>query len=802
MIARRAPLLALALVATLTLLAPGPRSPRAFADAAPRPLQPPRFTREQMEAALERNARFLFIYGTQKPASTESLRAQAVRMARRLFDRDSSAVVADREASPDSLAACSIVLIGTPAENLWTKNFAPALPVAFTTQGFRWQGRDYDRPADAIHLVYPNPYAPLRFLLLIAANGPSETARHGGFFFGGEDWRIDRDGELVRSGSFAQSSAAPWHYDAAVDRDLEHEREIFRRALAHHEAPGVVVDAPAGLASASRAAEAASALLERLDRKGLRVARQAKMRVLEYASLEQKGELARNTRPEHLEADGTAAFALPAGRNSPDLWSVAASRLVALGASPRSPYLEPAAAWLSGRLDGEPLETAIARLYFARLLPTASEAASAGTAWRSRLMLVPARALLARAVYECGGARANAALVALLGSSPPGTLDSLCRRAGVDEGRAMRRYGTLADSLARRGRGDLVAREPETWRPADGFQCGVCLSHSVGLDQGYLSARAAHELASIRALGANWVSLTPFGFLPAARTPVIVPSADGGVDEETDEAVCEAAARARALGLHVMLKPQLWSRGWTGALDFGASGWPRFFEQYRAFLLHYAVLAQRERMDALVVGHELTTASLAYPDRWRALIGEVRRVYSGSITYGANWDREADGIPFWDACDLIGVSCYYPLAAQAGASQDAMTEAARKALASLHALSIRNHRPVVFTEVGYASTADAAVRPWEEHRGEPVDVEAQRGAYAALLRAMQGESWLAGMFVWKWPSGGDATGGADRSFSPRGKPAQALIESAYGAWRNRKVEVPATPDADAAPHAH
>jgi hypothetical protein len=802
MFPRRAPLLALAAAAALTLLAPRlpPVRPPLAATLSPA-LEPPRFTRDQMEAALEQDPRFLFVYGTQQPSASAALRARALLMARRLFDRDSSAVLADRDARPESLAARSIVLLGTPAENLWTRSLASALPVTFTPQGFRWQGRDYDRPGDAMHLVFPNPLAPRRFLLLIAANANAAVSGHAGFFFGGEDWRIERNGELARSGSFAQSAAGPWRYDPALDRDFERERDEFHRSLIQHEAPGVRLEAPPGVAFAPRAARSAGELLERLDRTGLRAPHARQVHVVAYASLVQKGELAHNTRPEHLEADGSAALALPAGRSEPDLWSVAAARMLALGASPASPYLEATGVWLAMRFEGEPLEDAIARLYFARLLPTASEAAVAGTAWRSRLLRVPAQALLARAIFECAGRRGTAALSALLAASPPGTLDSLCRRAGVDFASTTRRYATLADSLARRGRAEVTARAPDTWRPADGFQRGVCLAHSVGLEQGYLSSSAAHELAAVRALGANWVSLTPVGELAGSRSPGIVPSADGGVDEETDEAVCEAAARAHALGLHVMLTPQLWTRGGAGAVDLSASEWPRFFEQYRTFLLHYAVLAQRERMDALVVGHELTNASLAFPDRWRALIGEVRRVYSGSITYGASWDREAEGIAFWDACDLIGVSFFRPLSDRSGASQEAMTEAARKALEPLHALAIRAHRPVVLTEAGYAATADGAVRPGEEPRGAAVDPEAQRRAFAALLRAMQDEDWLAGVYVWRWPSGGDAGGRGDQSFSPRGRPAQALIGSAFEAWGRRAVVVPAELDRDA-PRAH
>jgi hypothetical protein len=270
--------------------------------------------------------------------------------------------------------------------------------------------------------------------------------------------------------------------------------------------------------------------------------------------------------------------------------------------------------------------------------------------------------------------------------------------------------------------------------------------------------------------------------------PRIEPSADGGENEETDEAVCEAASRARALGMRVMLAPRLWTRG--GALDFGASGWPHFFDEYRAFLLHYALLAARERMDVLVVGHELPAAALAEPDRWRALIGEARRVYGGIVTYSASWDGGAGAVGFWDACDVVGVSLYAPLAGKAGASGTELQSGARHALEPLRDLAARAGRPLLVTEAGYPSIAIAAVRPWEESRLAAADPEAQRACDQALMDALDPEDWIAGVFVWKWSSGGGPSGPDDGSYTPRGKPAEAVLARAFHSWRDRPVRTP------------
>jgi len=765
---------------------------------------PPRFTRDQMEAALDESERWLLVVGTRDPEQAPALRERALLLARRFYGGDTSRVVRDRDVTEQALARGPVLLFGGPAQNEWTRTLAASLPVEFTAAGFRWAGHEYSRPGDALHLVYPNPLDPHRFLLLVAGNSPAALEREGGgFFFGAEDWRIYRDGELLRSGVFAQSAAHPWRYDPALDHDRESEARRYAAALHTVRGARAAVSAPPGSALASQVLAQAEGLLARLDTLGFAehgagagtpgVRRGAAARpatppiaITLYRSLEEKGLLARDTRAEQLE-NGAILAAPAAGRPALDLWSVAAARLVRLGAGPGSPFLHPAAVALCGRIEGEPLERAVARLYFGRALPSPEEAAAPGARWRSPLLIEPARALLARALLEVAGPRRRAALLALLSERPPGTLDSLCRACGVSAERLAGRYRVMADSLGRVGQAE-PGRAPLVWRPVDGFQRGVCLAHAVSLEHGYLSEECARALATLQRMGANWVSLTPFGFLPPGEAPEIVPSAVGGPNEESDEALCEAGARARALGLRVWLKPHLWTRGWVGDLSFGPVGWERFFESYRVFILHYAVLAEREGFDGLVVGHELASASVGFPDRWRALIGEVRRLYHGTLSYDANWGDEVRGITFWDALDLVSVSFYEPLAAKPTVKVTELQSGAARALAGLKTLAARTHRPVLLSEVGYAATTDAPVRPWEEHRTNP-DLEAQRACYEAFDRALAPCDWVAGAFFWKWWSGGKAGGALDASFTPQGKPAEQVMGRVLREWQHRPVRV-------------
>ena len=760
----------------------------ALACAAPPALAAsPALTRAQMEAAAE-SSPWLFVYGTRDPDAAAILKARARLIAERLFGADSSRVRADHDVRDADLGGASLVLLGAPRENAVAARLAPDLPVTFERASFRWAGTRYDRPDDVLHLVYPNPRAPRRFVLLIAGNSAGAMSlRGGGFWFGDEDWRIYRGGELVRSGSFRQTAAAPWTYDPALDRDRERERAAFERGLHAEAGRGILLRTAPGVADPGMLRAGAEVALARMDAMGFGDPGAAQVEVTAYASLEQKGRVARDTRPGHVDAAGRAHVALPFGASRMDGRAVAAARLVRLGVPAAGAWLDPAATWLSGRFEGETLERSLARLYFARLLPNAEDAAAGDPYWRSPLIVTPARALLLRAVYEVAGTVGSVAARRAAGAAEADGLEALCARARVRSAAVRARYSALADSLARAGRAGRDALRPRGWRPADGFQSGVCLAHSVSLESGYLSAAAGEELRVLRRMGAGWVSLTPFGYLPSLSTPEIRPSAEGGVNEETDESIVDAGRRARALGMRVWLKPHLWTRGWIGELQFTPSGWSEFFARYREFILHHAIIAEREGFDGLMVGHELVSASLGFPDRWRALIGDVRRVYRGTLSYGANWGDEVKGIAFWDALDMVSVSFYEPLAEAKTASVDALRAGAEKALAGLRAIGARTGKPVLLSEVGYAPMDEAPLRPWEERRGR-IDLETQRACYEALIAALEGETWVAGAFFWKWYTSAERGGPQDPSFTPRGKPAELVMRRAFRAWATRGVK--------------
>src|SRR5207253_7927399 len=105
------------------------------------------------------------------------------------------------------------------------------------------------------------------------------------------------------------------------------------------------------------------------------------------------------------------------------------------------------------------------------------------------------------------------------------------------------------------------------------------------------------------------ISLTPFGYQWSASSESVKLANQMG---ESDDALSVTTKQAHELGMRVMLKPHIWIRGgaWIGDQELADdAAWGRWFASYRAFIVHYAQLAEREKMESLAIGTELKRAT-------------------------------------------------------------------------------------------------------------------------------------------------------------------------------------------------
>lgn len=314
-------------------------------------------------------------------------------------------------------------------------------------------------------------------------------------------------------------------------------------------------------------------------------------------------------------------------------------------------------------------------------------------------------------------------------------------------------------------------------------QLGVAWVAGRSIDAAAISPLAEHHV--------GWIAQTPLGWQAASDSPEIRMAAAGqALWGETDEGLRITTELARARGVRTMLKPRVWvgRDEWRGEVYMPTDeAWEQWFASYETFILHYARFAEANDIPMLCIGTELHKTVLARPHKWSALIDAVRAVYSGELTYAANWQEEFEAVPFWEELDYIGVQGYFPLTGEKNPDLETLVDAWRPHLDALDEVQSRVGRPVLFTEIGYRSWHAAAERPWEWPEPDDeggFDAVVQERLYEAFFRTFWHHDWIAGVYWWNWFPGHSVVGGqGDIGFTPQNKLAADVMSAWYSGGR-------------------
>jgi len=286
-------------------------------------------------------------------------------------------------------------------------------------------------------------------------------------------------------------------------------------------------------------------------------------------------------------------------------------------------------------------------------------------------------------------------------------------------------------------------------------------------------------------------------------------------------AIRSAVRRAKRLGLHVVLRPQVevgrspaqeQPRDLIDATDRGA-----WFASYTSLLLDSVMrVARDEGVEKLVIGAGLSAMTNDEADRaaWRALIARVRAVYRGRLSYAAQWDSIIEDALdtttqpfFWDLLDEIGIDAYFPLVGsgapgdpglaqlRAGWTSDPTGIGASpvQLIRNLHGEYAKNVR---FTALGYLARNGTAAFPEKGDAqlaadGGTLALTAQSRAIRAAFEVwapISFDGWFRGISWWEWPASGRG-GRGDGSFSLIGKPGAAEVCRGHAASRRARCPV-------------
>jgi hypothetical protein len=256
----------------------------------------------------------------------------------------------------------------------------------------------------------------------------------------------------------------------------------------------------------------------------------------------------------------------------------------------------------------------------------------------------------------------------------------------------------------------------------------------------------AQAMDELQGLGADWITFHPYAWIKN----------NGAVrhrNSAADNTVLSPLKEAKKRGLKVMLKPHIGYWGsrfdWRGSISFETEAdWQRFFNDYEDFIVTQAKMAQAGAVALFSVGVEYK-ATLKRERDWRRIIAAVRKVYKGKLTYAANWDSY-QRVPFWDALDYIGIQAYFPLTDKSNPGAADIRAGWDRQLKIIKKYAAKNKKNVIFTELGYNRSSQAAEKPWDHSEGGQSAAEIKLRCMAVALERIEKELFIESVFLWKW----------------------------------------------------
>ncbi|MBX2813472.1 MAG: hypothetical protein KTR25_16770 [Myxococcales bacterium] len=302
--------------------------------------------------------------------------------------------------------------------------------------------------------------------------------------------------------------------------------------------------------------------------------------------------------------------------------------------------------------------------------------------------------------------------------------------------------------------------------------------------RGYGTRTARNTMKRLQALGVNTIGVLFNGrMISAESTNVFAPP------QHELHAIRRGLNDARSMGFATVLVPHIYidDGTWRGEITFtNASHEKAWWNSYEAFIETAASTAQSTGTSVLSIGVELKGLSRksSVRDHIAPVIQRIRSIYKGLLTYSANWD-EAEGVQFWDLLDITGVNGYYPLAPTPKLGAQQIAQRLRK-------LAVQTNRDVLVTEVGYRSSPQSYLRPWEwpDQIANVVDEHAQAEAWSAVLGQWMTTPGIRGVIIWVIPTDPDDPASEPKhGFNPFNKEAETIIKHRFQSGRTRPLPV-------------
>lgn len=301
----------------------------------------------------------------------------------------------------------------------------------------------------------------------------------------------------------------------------------------------------------------------------------------------------------------------------------------------------------------------------------------------------------------------------------------------------------------------------------------------------YDTPESDESLRRMAEANVEWVAILTWWFQENLTSTQIYPHSDY---TPTNEALRHAIQRAHELGLKVMLKPMIDTENASKYPRWMIPPSPAWFASYKTFISSYAQFAQENDIELFCIGCEFKYTEVDSAS-WRQIISEVRKYYSGPLTYAATTDSYQQ-ITWWDDLDYVGIDAFFSLTDKDDPTLEELKQVWNRTANDIESWQSSVNKPILFTEIGYRSGNGTNKQPWNWTEPLEPDLQEQFDCYLAAFQILWGKPWFYGFYWWIWegypnitlPNYDKAYNQTLTDFTPQNKPVQYLITS----WHSSK----------------
>jgi len=282
--------------------------------------------------------------------------------------------------------------------------------------------------------------------------------------------------------------------------------------------------------------------------------------------------------------------------------------------------------------------------------------------------------------------------------------------------------------------GSYIVQENENFLPSKNEKSKNISTPITGITLGLHSSDYAFNyqpmLAEIKETGSPWVCLTfKFQQENILSSTIEIPDLKSPYWQQ----IIKTTQQAKALGFKVALLPIVLLKDakpdeWRGKIK------PRnldtWFMHYEQLLLQIAQLAANKKVDLLFAGSEFSSLQ-KHEIYWKMLIKKIRRQYKGLISYSINWDA-FNNITFIKELDVVGVNAYFSLTNQNNPNVKQLEKRWKNIQKKLLQKQQMLKKPLLISEIGYASQNGNNKDPWNYLMTNEVDLQEQLDCFTAF----------------------------------------------------------------------